>query len=133
LTLSRLLDEGIPHHEGYPCDGIIRIKTNTNQDYALVKHLDSLMNVARPFNARKYNCSDFAKGAVEFVTGYPLQAAEFIPFAFSTTPNKLYRVTARLSNAQVIKTPGPSVNRSFLREKILYLVKKRIGRMIHKK
>lgn len=56
-----------------------------------------------------------AEVGVNSSLGIKIKANEFIPFRMSTTPNKLYRKTAKQARAAVLKNPGNKVKKSFLR------------------
>ena len=69
ISLQTIYYKGIPQNKGYPCDGIIRIKTAPWQDYDLIEYLDSIVIENPPFNVRNNNCADFAEQAIEYLTG----------------------------------------------------------------
>jgi hypothetical protein len=120
ITLNSLYDNGIPHKEYYPCDGILKIKTGWQQDQKLIRILDSISNLKRLFNAQKFNCADFVELALEKLLSVDLKSKEFVLSGWSTTPNKLYRNMLRLQNVEIVKDPGDKSNGSFLKERILY-------------
>jgi len=129
ITLEYILNYGIPHIKNYPCDGILDLETSPGEDYKLIHFMDSIINLRRPFNVRKYNCSDFVLTGASYVAKRKIRAKEFIPFSFSTTPNRLYKKLSRISEMQVIVDPGKKVNGKFFKERIMEILiqKKRPG------
>jgi hypothetical protein len=119
ITLNSLYDNGIPHREYYPCDGLLMLRTAAGADQSLKMFLDSVIECGRSFNARFYNCSDFVLQGLCRITGQCIRAKEFLPFAFSSTPNKLCRKLMKRSDVVVVKSPGEKINGSFLRERII--------------
>lgn len=119
ITPASLMNSGIPHREGYACDGLIRIKASPTQTEALVRFLDQQMELQKPFNTISYNCADFAEKALEYVIHSDIQADEEVFLFQSTTPNRLYQVCAGLPQVTVLKDPGTKVNGSFVSERIL--------------
>lgn len=125
ITLNKIMRSGIPHIKNYPCDGILMLNTSPAKDRDLVTFMDSIIMLNRPFNARKYNCSDFVLSGARHVTGRRIRAREFVPFSFSTTPNRLYRKLRRIPGIKVIVDPGKKVKGFFFRERVLEML---IGR-----
>lgn len=119
ITIASLYDLGIPHREHYPCDAILKLRSKPKQDFLLLTFLKSELSSTRRFNPRFYNCSDFVLKALNFHTNEKIRAKEFIPFSLATTPNKLYRVLTRRSDIKAIKKAPNTVNRGFVRERIL--------------
>jgi len=119
ITLNSLYDNGIPHREYYPCDGLLMMRTGAMEDHSLKIYLDWIMQCGRSFNARYYNCSDFVLQAINKVTGQHIRAKEFIPLTFSTTPNKLCRKLMKRGDVTVLKSPGKKIKGSFFRERVL--------------
>lgn len=121
ITVESLLSYGIPHKEGYPCDGLLRIRTSPTQDYLMKAFLDRKSSEKRPFNTRKYNCTDYVVDAFNFITGQQLKAREFIPMRLSSTPNKFYKtILKEYARAEVLKDASGKVRGTFVRERILY-------------
>jgi hypothetical protein len=118
ITVTSLYDSGIPHREHYPSDAILMIQTDSYTDYMLVDYLISITESKKSFNPRFYNCSDFVIDALHQITGKKIWAKEFMPFTFTSTPNKLCRKLMQHKNVAIIKAPDSSISRSFLRERI---------------
>lgn len=133
ITLDLLVNYGVPHVENRPFDGILRLETDPAADYHLIHYLDSIIALDKPFNVRRFNCSDFVLSGASYITHRKIRAKEFIPFSFSTTPNRLFRKLRALSETEVIVDPGKKVNGIFFKERILYILlaekalKKRTG------
>ncbi len=119
ITVNSLYSDGIPHREHYPCDALLMLPTKPLADHSLKQFLDSVIASGRAFNPRFYNCSDFVLQGIEKITGKGLRAKEFLPFGFSTTPNKLCRKLMAQVDVRIIKSPGSKINGSFFRERIL--------------
>lgn len=122
ITLDYIKRNGIPHIHNYPCDGILMLKTKPVDDYRLVRFMDSIIRINRPFNVRKFNCSDFVLSGASFITKAKIRAKEFIPFSFSTTPNRLYKKLSRLAGIQVIIDAGDRVRGKFFKERVLEIL-----------
>jgi len=118
LSIASLYDAGIPHREHYAPDALLMLRTTPKNDYLLKDFLDSAIRTAHPFNPRHYNCSDFVIRALRQVTGKHIRAKEFMPFTFTTTPNKLCRRLMQLRDTIVIKSPGNKVKGAFLWERV---------------
>ena len=133
ITIDLLVNYGVPHVENRPCDGILRLETEPDEDYRLIHYMDSIIALDKPFNVRKFNCSDFVLSGASYITHRKIRAKEFIPFSFSTTPNRLFRRLRALSETEVIVDPGKKVNGIFFKERILEMLlaekvlKKRTG------
>jgi hypothetical protein len=122
ITLNSLYDEGIPHREHYPSDGILQVKTTWEQDQWMIKFIDSMITVNRDFNARKFNCADFVRIPVEKLLGVSLKSKEFIGTGWSTTPNKLYQRLREMENVKVIKNADDKAQGSFFGQRVMYAV-----------
>lgn len=122
ITLGQILQNGVNHIKNYPCDGVLRYNTKPAQDYNLIHFMDSIIALNRPFNVRSYNCSDFVLAGACQITDREITAKEFIPFSFSTTPNRLYRKLKELPGIEVIVDPGNKISGRFFRERILDLI-----------
>lgn len=119
LSVDFLTRSGIPHREGYPPDAILQIRTTATADFGLTSFIHEVIESKQIFNPRFYNCTDFVSEAVAFVTGKKFRAKEFIPFSFTSTPNKLYKKLIQLEDVESLKTPQHSIRRSFVRERVL--------------
>jgi len=122
ITIDYLKDYGIPHIRNYPCDGILLFKTSPYEDYRLVHFMDSIISLNRPFNVRRFNCSNFVLHGANYVTGRKITAKEFIPFSFSTTPNRLYLKLSKMDGMVVLADPGSKVNGLFFKERIIEMI-----------
>lgn len=122
ITLNSLYDQGIPHREHYPCDGILQIRTSWEQDQWMMGFLDSLVTLNKDFNARKFNCADFVRIPVEKLLGITLKSKEFIGTGWSTTPNKLYQRLRELDSVKVIKNADQKAQGSFIGQRVMYAV-----------
>jgi hypothetical protein len=122
ITLNSLYDQGIPHREHYPCDGILQIRTSWCQDQWMTHFLDSLITTNKDFNARKFNCADFVRIPIEKLLGVTLRSKEFIGTGWSTTPNRLYQRLRELDNVKVIKNGDQKAQGSFLAQRVMYAV-----------
>lgn len=122
VTVNSLYDEGIPHKEHYPSDGLLRVRTSWKEDQQMIKRLDSLVEAARPFNATRFNCSDFVRVPLQQLLGTPLTGKEFVLTGWSTTPNKLYRELRKQPRVEVVKNADKQARRSFLGQRVLYKI-----------
>ena len=120
ITLKRLIEEGIPHKEGYPADGVFTFPTRPADDFRLLGFLRQKMNDSRAFNAVRYNCCDFVAEAVQFLSGKPIHAKEAVFGYQITTPNALYKRLMGWKEILIQKDAGASVQGSFLQERILH-------------
>lgn len=102
-----------------PCDGLLKLTNSAAKDLSLHHHLDKIIEQNAPFHVRQNNCADFVENAIEFILGTDIKADEFIPFAFSTTPNRLFKCLVELKHSKMLKDPGKKVNGSFWQEKII--------------
>lgn len=119
LNVDYFLSKGLPHAYDYPCDALIKIKSTPKADYEL-KNLASYKSVDKNyFNTRKYNCVDYINECIEEIYGIELNAKEFIPFTWSSTPNKFYKEIIEKMNVDIIKKPSEDVNNSFFKERII--------------
>jgi len=119
ITLGYLINYGVPHIKNFPCDGILRLETDPYEDFKLIHFMDSLIAINKPFNVRKYNCSDFILSGACYITDRKIRAKEFIPFSFSTTPNRLFKKLRALTETDVIVDPGKKVNGLFFKERVV--------------
>lgn len=120
ITVESLLKDGLPQRYRHACDAMLRIPSSPTEDFQLLAFLDSLPTLRPTYNARRFNCADFAIACLERHFGIAISAREFLPFTWVNTPNRLYRQCLRVLPAvQVLRDPGPKVKRSFFRERIL--------------
>jgi hypothetical protein len=119
ITVYSLTQKGIPHKEGYACDGLLQLQSSRQQDYDLAQYLDVLCAQNKNFDAIEFNCADFAELALERLTGKDIQADESVVMNWTTTPNKLWQAAKKLPDAAVLKDPGKLTDGSFFEEKIL--------------
>lgn len=119
ITVNSLLTEGLPHSFDTPPDAIIRIKTAAKDDFGMVSVADSIQHARNYFNVRKYNCTDYAITCLNEYFHTALQAKEYIPFYWSSTPNQLYKELIKTFNTEIIKKPGKEIDHSFYRERVL--------------
>ena len=119
ITVDLLKNNGIAGVKNCPCDGMLVIRTNPKLDYNLVNYYDSIVALNRPFHTRKFNCTDFIEVGVEYILKKEIRAKEFIPFSFSTTPNKLYKTLIKIPEIEIIVEAGNKVKGSFIKERIL--------------
>ena len=119
ITIESLIEKGLPHRQGYLSDGILRIKTSPFQDFILKDYIKKLIDEAKPFNTRTYNCTDFCLEAVNFLTGWKVEAKEFIPMHRSNTPNKFYKVLVKNYKVEIVQDAGKKVSGSFIRERLI--------------
>jgi hypothetical protein len=122
ITLGYLTNNGVPHIKNFPCDGILRLETDPYEDLNLIHFMDSLIKLNKPFNVRRYNCSDFVLSGACYITDRKIRAKEFIPFSFSTTPNRLFKKLRALAETDVIVDPGKKVNGWFFKERIIEML-----------
>lgn len=119
LTLDALCYEGIPHRERYPPDAIFKITSSPLEDDRIHQAIESITTKRSHFIPRFYNCTDFVNEVLQIILGRKLRVKEFIPFSFTSTPNKLCARLMKLENVSALKTPQPQMTRSFFRERVL--------------
>lgn len=119
ITVESLRTQGIPHKEGYACDGLIRIPSRPGQDLALCRFLDRQIDLKRPFDAWRFNCVDFVLLALEPVFGKRLNAEETVLFRRAATPNRLYRVLRAIRGIDIMKNADNTTGGSFWKERVL--------------
>ncbi|MEM9687517.1 MAG: hypothetical protein AAF934_11435, partial [Bacteroidota bacterium] len=119
ITIYSLLKKGIPHEEGYPVDGLLKLSASPAKDHEIRKFITIEITKNKPFNARRFNCADFVEIIIEQLCNCEIKAEEYIFFKFSTTPNKLYQQIARLSHVEVIKSGAEKAKGSFTMERLL--------------
>jgi hypothetical protein len=103
ITVESLETRGVPHKEGYPCDGLVRISTGAASDFSLGRYLDGQLERNRPFDAWRFNCVDFVLLALQPVLGTRLDAREPVLVRRAATPNRLYRALRALARSEGIR------------------------------
>ena len=122
ITVESLESRGLPHKEGYPCDGLIRIRTGAASDFALGRYLDQQLERNQPFDAWRFNCVDFVLLALKPVLGTKLDAREPVLVRRAATPNRLYRALRALSGIdgiEILKSADQVTQGSFWDERVL--------------
>ncbi len=119
ITVASLLAKGIPHREGYPVDGLIRIPAGPHTTLKLTRMLEQQIAQNKPFNTLHHNCADFAEAAATYLLKTDLDAEEDIFFFRSTTPNRLYAAVAAQPGVRIIRDAGGKVAGSFVSERIV--------------
>lgn len=122
ITVNSLVDKGLPHKENYPCDGLLRIRTSAQEDSCLAKIIDSTIASNRLFNVRQFNCTDFVLVPLQHLLKKKIAVKEFIPFAFSSTPNRLYQRLIKMKEVEVLKNADTKTRSSFIKERVLYKI-----------
>jgi hypothetical protein len=120
VTLRYLLSKGLPHAYDSPCDGLLRIKTTPSQDMEMIRIAEEIQLQHQYFNTRHYNCVDYVILCLNKLFKLDIEAKEYIPFAWSSTPNKLYTNIGDYLEVEVIKDAGDAVNNSFVNERIFH-------------
>lgn len=120
ITLRSLYAGGLPHKENYPTDGILRIRTSWEQDQQLRRFIDSLVQQARPFNARRFNCTDFVRLVLERHWQEKIRCREFVGLGWSATPNKLYRRLRERKEVELVKNGDEKARYSFIGQRVWY-------------
>lgn len=122
ITVDYFLTKGLPHSYEYPCDALIRIKTSATADYTLKEIAEAIQQEKKYFNSREYNCTDYIILCLNRLLGVDLDAREYIPFSWSSTPNKFYKAVVSTLDVDLIKKAGPEVDESFFKERVLNTV-----------
>lgn len=122
ITMNYFLTKGLPHSYDYPCDALIRIKTDVSTDHKLKEIAEAIQQERNYFNTREYNCTDYIILCLERLLDTQLEAKEYIPFSWSSTPNKFYKEVISNLNVEIVKKPGPEVNDSFFKERVINTV-----------
>jgi len=122
ITIKTLKEEGIPHKEHYPVDGILSKSTNLIEDLLLTAHINSVINKNKAFNAVKYNCTDFVLECLLNVTRNLVVERERV-FSFKVhTPNNLFKSLMKQAGFYILKNPGNKIMASFFNDRIIYNV-----------
>ena len=124
LTLNTFYYQGIPKYDGLPADALVAINTLPAQDFDLENFIEQIIESAKPFNIRYFNCTDFVEISLEHLLNTELTPDEFIPFMYSSTPNQLYKELNKLNTAgtadiEILKDPGQKVSGSFFLERVI--------------
>jgi len=122
LTPQYFLTKGLPHSYDYPCDALIRIGTTPAIDYRLKEIAEEVQKEKTSFNTRRYNCTDYILYCLNRLFNANLEAKEYIPFFWSSTPNKFYKVITTSLTVDIVKAAGPEVNSSFIKGRIINTV-----------
>jgi hypothetical protein len=122
ITYQYFLTKGLPHGYDYPCDALIRIKTDPYTDYKFKGIAEDLQSEGKPFNTRRYNCTDYVLTTLNRLHHTDLEAKEYIPFHWSSTPNKFYKVITTSLQVELIKPAGPEIDNSFFKERVINTV-----------
>ena len=122
LTVDYFLTKGLPHSYDYPCDAMVRISTRPGDDFRLKEIAEAIREEKNYFNSREYNCTDYVILCLNRLLGVELKAREYIPFTWSSTPNRFYREIVSNLKVEIIKKPGPEVSSSFFKERVFNTV-----------
>lgn len=120
ITLRYFLSKGLPHAYDYPCDGLLRIHTTPAQDMEMIRIAEEIQLQYQYFNTRHYNCVDYVILCLNTLFRIQIEAKEYIPFAWSSTPNKLYSSIGEYFDVEVLKDAGNEVSKSFVSERIFH-------------
>jgi hypothetical protein len=120
ITLRYFLSKGLPHAYDYPCDGLLRIHTTPAQDMEMIRIAEEIQLQYPYFNTRHYNCVDYVIQCLNTLFGIQIEAKEYIPFSWSSTPNKLYSSIGEYFDVEVLKDAGNEVSKSFVSERIFH-------------
>ena len=120
ITTWYFMTKGLPHAYDYPCDGLVRIRTRPAQDMEMVKIAEVVRQQHPYFNTRSYNCVDYIINCLDTLFHVDIEAKEFIPFTWSSTPNKLYTSIGEYLDVDIIKDAGLGARNSFVSERIFY-------------
>jgi hypothetical protein len=119
ITADYFLTRGLPHSYEYPCDALLRLHTSPTMD-AHLKEIVAGIQEERPyFNSREYNCTDFVLLCLNRLLHTSLEAKEYIPFTWSSTPNEFYKIIVAHLPVQIIKQAGDEIGKSFVQERLL--------------
>jgi len=119
LSPQYFLTKGLPHAYDTPCDALLKIETTADQDYRLIEIAEQLMSEKKIFHTREYNCTDYIVLCLERLFEVELNTKEFIPFSWSSTPNKFYKEIVLKFPVEKLKDPGELVDGSFFLERII--------------
>jgi hypothetical protein len=118
ITERYFRTKGLPHAYDYPCDGLLRIRTTPGQDMQMVTIAEVIRQRYPYFNTRSYNCVDYIIYCLNTLFDVKIVAKEFIPFTWSSTPNKLYTTIGSYLDVEVVKDAGVNAQNSFVSERI---------------
>lgn len=119
ITIDYFLTKGLPHSYNYPCDALLRIKTDVATDSRMKEIALRIQEERDYFNTRKYNCTDYILTCLNELLDSDLSALEYIPFSWSSTPNRFYREVVSRLEVEVVKAAGEEVNESFFKQRIM--------------
>jgi hypothetical protein len=119
ITVESLRTRGVPHKEGYACDGLIRVPTGPAADFALGRYLDRVLEQKKPFDAWRFNCVDFVLLGLKRVLRASLDVEEPVVVRRAATPNRLYRALRALTGVEVVKNADRVTGGSFFEERLL--------------
>lgn len=122
ITVGSFLTSGLPHAYDYPCDALLRIRTDPASDYRMKEIASRVQSERNYFNSRRYNCTDYILMCLNRMFDINLVATEYIPFGWSSTPNRFYKEVIANLNVDIIKEAGAEVNESFFKERIMNTV-----------
>lgn len=114
ITKESLFDKDNSTYEKSMPEGIIQIKTDAKTDVNLHEKMAEYKLKHPRYNGIENNCTDYAKEAIEQAAGKTIDAKENIMLGYdASTPNKLFRETKKLTNAEVKRSPGVQVEKNF--------------------
>ncbi len=117
VTEKDLTTTDVTQSEGYAPDGAIKLSTGYTTDQGVLQALSGSQQANPNYNGLTNNCSDYARVGVEAAAGGSIGAKESLTSKTSaTTPNQLYKATAKLGNATIVKDAGDKVKNGFLQE-----------------
>jgi len=119
INVGYFLNKGLPHAYDYPADALLRIRTTPTEDFRMQEIANRIQEKNDFFNSRQYNCVDYIILCLNEMFGTKIIAKEYIPFAWSSTPNKFYLEILKNLDVEVIKDPGMGIHKSFFKERIL--------------
>jgi len=96
--------------------------TTPAMDYRLKEIAEEDQKEKASFNTRRYNCTDYILYCLNRLFNTNLEAKEYIPFFWSSTPNKFYKVITTSLTIDIVKAAGPEVNISFIKGRIINTV-----------
>lgn len=119
ITVDYFLTRGLPHSYDYPCDAMLRIKTTPGKDYQIKNIAEAIQQEKNYFNTRQYNCTDYVLLCLNRAFNRQIEAKEYIPFSWSSTPNRFYQAIVAAMKVEIVKKPGDEIKESFFKERIL--------------
>ncbi|RYJ42065.1 RHS repeat-associated core domain-containing protein [Flavobacterium beibuense] len=117
-TLDELKNSDVTGSEGRPADGIIQLENTPSGDDLVTQTLQAFRNNNNSYNGINCNCSTYAADGIGMAAaaGSPLTnyRENIGKYSNVVTPNQLYKATASLPNATIIKDPGTKVEKKFI-------------------